>query len=348
MWVGMDFAQSGDWLANLPKVPKSVRLRRHEMWHFKHALEHDIEKGDALFLATWNLRFVPYMKRFRSYHYVDFSPSLMKKMSPWYDHFYKKSRLHQLGRELLARRLPRSARGVIAMSDWCARGIVEDYGISPERVHTVLPGANLNRWHFVDRSSHPEKVVRILMVGGEFKRKGGDALLAWAEKNQDRGVEIDIATWPGQLPDRVLQMMGPLPASEVATVSLAPWLPNVRVHCGKRPNSPELLQLFEQADIFCLPTRGDFSSIASLEAMATGLPVVVGGVGGIPELIEEGKTGFLVEPDNASQLERALEQLIGDRSRRLAVGRAARTACEDHLNIQRQIRQIASIMDVGA
>lgn len=344
VWVGMDFTSSGDFIANLPHMPDYVRRRRNEVWHLKQIFRNGVDKDDALFLASWNLRLVPYMLRYRSYIYVDFSPSTMRSLSPWYDHFHKHP-VAQAVREVLATALPRAARGVFTMSKWSADGIMADYGIRPERVHVVLPGANLRRWHFVDRSTRSSGPTRILMVGGEFMRKGGDLLLEWAEKAQGKNFEIDIATWPGQLPERVLNILGPIASDGRVSASLAPWLPNVRVHCGLRPNSSDLLELYDKADIFCLPTRGDFSSIASLEAMAMGLPVVVGAVGGIPELIEERKTGFLIATGDIRALGERLEELMDDRALRLNVGRAARLACEQNLNIERQLLQIAEIMD---
>jgi glycosyltransferase involved in cell wall biosynthesis len=344
LWVGMDFTSSGDPIANLSVVPTYIKRRRHEIWHLKDALKGDFDRNDALFLASWNLRLIPYMRRYRNYFYVDFSPSLMRGMSPWYDHFQKHP-VAQFVREALAAWLPRSARGILAMSRWSADGMIKDYGISSERVHVVLPGANLRRWQFIDRKVRHAGPVRILMVGGEFKRKGGELLLEWAEKTTRKDFEIDIATWPGQLPERVRSILGPAPASGSVAAALAPWLPNVRVHCGLKPNSPELLQLFERADIFCLPTLGDFSSIASLEAMATGLPVIVGAVGGIPELVEDRRTGFLLRPGDGGALAQLLDELIEDEALRISVGHAGRRACEKHLNIERQLMQIASIID---
>jgi glycosyltransferase involved in cell wall biosynthesis len=184
------------------------------------------------------------------------------------------------------------------------------------------------------------------MVGGEFRRKGGEHLLRFAEQIAHRDdVEFDIVTWPGQLPDRVREILGNLAPFERVSKNLGPWLPNVRVHCGIKPNTQEILALFERADIFCLPTQGDFSSIASLEAMATGLPVVVGAVGGIPELIDEGETGFLIEPGNATALANALEPLIADRGLRLRIGRAARSSCEERFNTTRQAADIVRVID---
>jgi glycosyltransferase involved in cell wall biosynthesis len=314
------------------------------MWHFRHLLGTAIQPEDVLFVASWNLRFVRYMYRYPSYFYVDFSPSCMRSLSPWYDHFYRKSALAQRIRELLASGLPHSARAVFAMSRWCADGICRDYGIEPERVHVVPGGANLDRWDFVDRSEH-SGVTRILMVGGEFQRKGGEYLLKWAETVRSGAVEVDIVTWPGQLPARVRELLGNPNMFGTVSRDLGPWLPHVRVHCGVRPNSPELLELFQRADIFCLPTQADFSSVAGLEAMAMGLPVVVGAVGGIPELIEHGVTGFLIQPGDIENLASALDPLIADKALRLRIGRAAREACETRFNTKRQLAEIVSIID---
>jgi glycosyltransferase involved in cell wall biosynthesis len=343
-WVGMDFFKSEDWLANSSLLPGQMSRARHEMWHFRHLLGNEIQSGDALFVASWNLRFVPYMHQHPSYFYVDFSPSGMRSLSPWYDHFSRKSALAQASREIAASALPRSARAVFAMSQWCADGIVKDYGISRERVHVVPGGANLDRWHFTDRSDHSGP-TRVLMVGGEFKRKGGELLLAWAEEAASRNVEIDIVTWPGQLPERVLELLGNPAPFDVVSKDLGPWLPRVRVHCGLKPNTPELQDLFEKADVFCLPTQGDFSSIASLEAMAMGLPVIVGAVGGIPELIDEGVTGFLVEPGDPKSLADALDRLIDDKALRLRMGLAGRKSCETRFNTKRQLADIVRLID---
>jgi glycosyltransferase involved in cell wall biosynthesis len=103
--------------------------------------------------------------------------------------------------------------------------------------------------------------------------------------------------------------------------------------------------LVEAADLFCLPTLADATPIAILEAMATGLPVLAGGVGGIPELIDDGETGFLLKPGDPSDLDSKLQLLIEDPMLRTRIGKAARQACEDRFNVDRQLRQILAILD---
>jgi glycosyltransferase involved in cell wall biosynthesis len=82
--------------------------------------------------------------------------------------------------------------------------------------------------------------------------------------------------------------------------------------------------------------------------MATGLPVLVGAVGGIPELIADGVTGFLLRPGDRRDLDAKLRTLIGDPDLRLRVGRSARRACEDHLNVERQLSEILAAIDRDA
>jgi glycosyltransferase involved in cell wall biosynthesis len=156
---------------------------------------------------------------------------------------------------------------------------------------------------------------------------------------------MDIVTWPGELPRRIVDRLGMLEDGRARTCDLGPELPGVRIHCGMMANTPELMKLYEEADIFCLPTHADGSSIASLEAMACGLPVLVGAVGGIPELIRDGETGFLLPRGDYHAMASALDRVVGDRDLRLEVGFAARQSCEDFYNVNRQMRDILRVLD---
>ena len=77
-----------------------------------------------------------------------------------------------------------------------------------------------------------------------------------------------------------------------------------------------------ELDVFVLPARAENLPMAILEAMAWAVPVVATRVGGVPELVADGTTGLLVEPDDRAALADALGTLIGDRALRSALGRA--------------------------
>jgi len=92
----------------------------------------------------------------------------------------------------------------------------------------------------------------------------------------------------------------------------------------------EVVQEFLQADVLVLPTaptasgKCEGSPTVLKEAMACGLPVVSSLVGGIPEIVDDKRTGILVHPRDAAALADALQQLHGDAFLRRQLGRAGR------------------------
>ena len=89
--------------------------------------------------------------------------------------------------------------------------------------------------------------------------------------------------------------------------------------------SPDEVQaLLADADVFVLPSLSEGQPMAILEAMAHGLCVVASDVGGIPEMIEDGRSGRLVPPGDVGALEAALREVLGDADRRRGLGAGAR------------------------
>jgi glycosyltransferase involved in cell wall biosynthesis len=341
-WIGLAHHGPFDRLPG----PAGARVRLNQLWHLRRGLARHPRRGwGALVLATEQLALYPVVRSHPSYFYLDLTPSLKAELSPWYDPPGRRPAALEALRRAAFRHLYGSARGIFAMSRWAAAGIVRDWHVPPERVHVTLPGANLRRWPFVDRSGRGSvEPVRILMVGAQFRMKGGELLLRWAEQTRATNWVLDVVTWPNELPPWVTALLGNPPPGARISATLAPRLPRVRVHCGLNANEADLLALYRDADVFCLPTQADGSSIASLEAMASGLPVIVGAVGGIPELIRQGDTGFLVARGDQGDLAARLDALLDDPALRLRVGRAARESCEDVYNVERQMRQIFAVL----
>jgi len=343
-WIPLFGEESDDFWAKMPGLPGGMKYGRHQFRHAQKGIEQRSD-WDALFFAAMQVRFLPLLQRYRSYLYTDFSPSCKRELAPWHDAAFRAPKPVQMLKNAMHGRLHRACRGIFSMSRWAADGMIKDYDVDPKRMHVVLPGANLNRWPFVDRAGRGKGSVRILFVGGQFPLKGGPLLLDWAGKTKAQNWEMDMVTWENHLPEWIRTLVGKPGLGEHRYASLAPRLPSVRVHCGLKANTPELMRLFEQADIFCLPTEGDASSIASLEAMASGLPVLAGAVGGIPELIEDGRTGYLIRRGETQVLTDRLEALIADAPLRHNLGCAARQSCETFFNVPRQMREIFRVID---
>jgi len=86
----------------------------------------------------------------------------------------------------------------------------------------------------------------------------------------------------------------------------------------------DLSEFFSALDLFVMPSRAEGLGSSALLAMAYGLPVVASRVGGLPEIVVEGETGWLVPPGSAAALAGAIVAAASDRSRVVQVGRNAR------------------------
>ena len=82
-----------------------------------------------------------------------------------------------------------------------------------------------------------------------------------------------------------------------------------------------------------------------LEAAATGVPAVASGVGGIPEGVVDGQTGFLVPERDAEALARRMDDLLGDTATRRRMGNEARALVERRFDILRQTETLESLYD---
>lgn len=197
-----------------------------------------------------------------------------------------------------------NARRLVTWSQWAKDSLSADYGVSGEKVRVVFPGVD-TAYYKPDGAQRPgDGVVRLLFVGGDFARKGGQDVLRWArESGAKQPREVHFVTGEKDLAD--------LP-------------PNVFVHNGVTANSPELIRLYQRSDLFVLPTRADAFGIVFLEAMACGLPVVATDIAAVPEMVEDGRTGFLVKPDDFASLAARLDVLVEDAALRREMGERSR------------------------
>jgi len=109
-----------------------------------------------------------------------------------------------------------------------------------------------------------------------------------------------------------------------------------------RADAPHLMAA---ADIVVMPSLEEPFGLVVAEAMASGRPVIAAASGGIPEMIVDGKTGFLVAPRSPSDLADRLALLAGDASLRRLMGIAARRHAEEHLDETRLAHEFAPIYE---
>jgi glycosyltransferase involved in cell wall biosynthesis len=101
--------------------------------------------------------------------------------------------------------------------------------------------------------------------------------------------------------------------------------------------------LLPAMDVFVMPSRQEGLGLSIMEAQAAGLPVIASNVGGIPSLIEHGKTGVLVDPESPSALARAIIDLCGDEKRLRDMGGAGRESALRHYGADRMVEETLNL-----
>jgi len=98
-------------------------------------------------------------------------------------------------------------------------------------------------------------------------------------------------------------------------------------------------------DIFVMPSIEEGFPIAALDAMAAGLPVIATSVGGVPELVEDAKTGWLVPPRDSEALASRLRLLFCNPELRLSMGAAGYARVRDHFSAAKMTESFARLYD---
>jgi glycosyltransferase involved in cell wall biosynthesis len=103
--------------------------------------------------------------------------------------------------------------------------------------------------------------------------------------------------------------------------------------------------IIHAADLLVLASLLETQPLVITEAMASGLPVIVSGIYGIPEIVEDGVTGRLVPPGEVEPLARAIEELLSDSQMRARMGRAARRRYEEKFTLERMARRTYEVLE---
>lgn len=217
-------------------------------------------------------------------------------------------------------KLFRNAARILPWSHWTRESLVRDYGADEKCIEVIPPGVDTTRWAPLP-TREPHTPLRILFVGGDIRRKGGATLLEAYQR------------LPNELAELWLVTRTPAPEGK----GLCPF------H-GLRPNQPELVALYQQCDVFVLPTEAEAFGIAAIEASAAGLPMITTNVGGLTDVVANGTTGFLIEPGNANALYEKLWLLLNEPTLRERMGAAARARALSKFDARRNALRIVEIL----
>lgn len=202
-------------------------------------------------------------------------------------------------------------------------------GLDPARLHTVLNA--IPRPDCAERLRlGPDDVPELLFAGRITPEKGLDTLLEALERIKDRPWHLTVL---GTGTSRHVMPLLRL-ARETDIADRITWAGHV----------DDVRPYLNGADVAVQPSRARESfGLAILEAMWAGLPVVTTDNGAQPELIDNGRSGLTVPPDDPAALAAALADLIDDPGRRAAIARAAQATASTRFNYPRFYQSILDI-----
>ena len=216
-----------------------------------------------------------------------------------------------------------AADRVIAVSRQMREDILTHFRVAPERVVVIHNGIDPDRFRRTEaREALARRGVRepfVLFVGRITDQKGIFHLLE-AAPSLPAGVQVVVCASAPDTPEIEARLRRALPQH-----------PNV-LWIGEMIPVNEVVQLYSHAAVFVCPSVYEPFGLINLEAMACETPVVASGVGGILEVVEDGKTGLLIEPGRPDAIAGAIRTLLADPARGRAMGRAGRQRVEAHFS----------------
>ena len=236
------------------------------------------------------------------------------------------SRFAFKGRELdewlgLESRVYQRSAHIFTDSRMARNSIVEDYGIPKEKVTVVGRGVNFESMPEVSLKEH-QKDYTFLFIGKDFYRKGGDLLLeSFKEVHK-------------QYPQTKLILITKKPDSQPSDLPGVEWV-------APTWERSEIKNYYRQADLFVLPSRMETWGDVLLEAMAHGLPCIGVDCDAMPEIIQDGKTGWIIPGEDVKALTGCMLHAINHPEISIKLGRAGRQRVEKYFTWEKVVDRMA-------
>jgi glycosyltransferase involved in cell wall biosynthesis len=309
-------------------APRWARSINH--WHADYILRQKTkverkQQFDILWVQGWEnaVTFQDLAQRIPAVAMMDAVPATInsQRRERGFDN-WKHRLAHQL-RHRAFRSAAAKFQYFLPMTSDCALSLERDYGAEPGRSYVTLAPQDFERWAPRARSFAPP--WRLLFVGNDFERKGGDFLLQLYSRHLAEACTLTIVSNDPVLHNRQL------PAGVF-------WI---------RGATPEQVRdAYWNSQLFLFPTRQDFAPQVLAEALSAGLPSLATGVGGVSDLVRNGETGFIL-PRQATleQWAARIHSLLDDPEQLRTMSVRARRSAEELLDAKRFDQLVSKVID---
>jgi glycosyltransferase involved in cell wall biosynthesis len=226
----------------------------------------------------------------------------------------------------------------VAVSDEVKETLAEMVGVSREKITVVHSGVDLSKRDrpipleslYVNLGLAPDKTI-VTCVGRLVPNKGQRFLIEATKEVIRRHPEVRLL------------LVGAGPSREALKKFVSEL--DLDQHVRFLSDCPDTGEILAITTAFVLPSLGEGISVALLEAMAVGKPVIATAVPGNSDVVVPGITGLLVPAQDASALARAICELLADPSGARRMGAAGRARVKNHFSFDNTCRRIAGLYD---
>jgi glycosyltransferase involved in cell wall biosynthesis len=224
---------------------------------------------------------------------------------------------------------------VVTETDYAAQFLLERFPERADRIRRIYNGLNLAEFGRADFSSTSPLIIA---VGRLIAKKGFANLIRACGLVAERGKSFQC------------EIIGEGPLENELRAQIEQLgLQNRVALTGSKPQR-DVRQRLAAANVFVLPSvldaQGGMDNLPTviMEAMATGLPVISTNIGGIPEMVVQNETGFLVQPGDSVALAGAIEKVIDDGQLAQGLGRAGYERARELFSIERNVRDFCALL----
>jgi alpha-maltose-1-phosphate synthase len=221
------------------------------------------------------------------------------------------------------RRVYEAATLIVANSAWVGRSLRGTYAVPADKLRLLPFGVPVP--DPLPPAPPPEALPAITFVGRQLERKGGWRLVELHQRHLSARCVLNLVT-----------------------TDPVPRLPGVRVFRDFTPGDARLTTLLRGTRAFVFPSPIDQAPNAVLEAMAAATPVVALRVGAVPEMVEDGVTGLLVDEDDDEALLAAIGRLLDDGPAAAAMGARGRDRAQARYDIDRTTAELVRVLGEAA
>jgi glycosyltransferase involved in cell wall biosynthesis len=228
-----------------------------------------------------------------------------------------------------------AAGAVITVSDYGVRFLKQRFPAAASKIHRVYNGIELSRFSPAEMKGSPPKIIT---VGRLISKKGFADLISACALLKTRGCSFHCA------------IIGEGPLEDALRSQIERDQLQAHVTLSGPLSEPEIAARLTSATVFALPCvvepdggRDNLPTVI-MEAMASALPVVSTRVAGVPEMVESGASGLLVEQHDPPALAAAIEQLITDRGRAQQFGARGRKIAEERFAIDATVGSLRTYL----